>query len=73
MELANSFADILKVEVDKTKEQAKTDLLNNTKKPTSKETDAEKELTKSDFLAMSYADKKQLYFNNPEQYNEFIK
>lgn len=74
LELANSFAEILKVEVDKTKTKTESDLMLNTPKPSIKNDSAgKKELTKEDFLKMSYSEKKELFLTNPEQYNEFIK
>ncbi len=74
LDLANSFADILKVETDKTKKEVEEDILQQTKKPDAK-TDGNgvKELTKEDFLKMSYSERKKLYFENQEQYNEFTK
>ena len=74
LDLANSFADILKVETDKTKKKMEEDILQETKKPDTKGDDnGRKELTKEDFVKMSYSARKSLYFENPDQYNEFMK
>lgn len=73
IELTNSFIEVLNIKVDETKKQTETDLLNGTPKPDVKASgNAPKELTLEDFKNMSYGEKKQLFTENVDKYNEFI-
>ncbi len=73
LELANSFADILKTQVEDTKKTIESDLLSNTPKPDVKSQPNEPEkVTKEDFLRMSYSDKKKLFSTDKEQYNQLM-
>ena len=72
-ELANSFIEILNKKVDDTKKQTTTSLLTSTAKPLTKSSGNEpKEITIEDFSKMSYQDRKQLYYDDPKKYNEFV-
>lgn len=73
LDLANSFAEILKTKVDDTKKQTETDLLENTPKPNVKtQPNGSKTYTKEDFLKMSYSEKKNLLNTDREQYNQLL-
>lgn len=72
-ELANSFIEILQTKVNETKKQTETNILTGTPKPNIKSSGNEpKEITIEDFKNMNYQDKKQLFNDNPEKYNELI-
>ncbi len=74
LELTNSFIEILNVKVDETKKKIETDLLTGTHKPDIKSNGNEpKEITLEDFKNMSYGDKKKLFAEDTEKYNELIK
>lgn len=74
LELTNSFIEILNVKVDETKKKIETDLLTGTQKPDFKPNGNEtKEITLEDFKNMSYGDRKKLYSEDTEKYNELIK
>ncbi len=74
LELTNSFIEILNVKVDETKKKIETDLLTGTHKPDIKSNGNEpKEITLEDFKNMSYGDKKKLFTEDTEKYNELIK
>ena len=73
LELANSFADILKTKVEDTKKTIESNLLSETPKPNVKSQPNEPEkVTKEDFLRMSYSDKKKLFNDDKEQYNQLM-
>lgn len=73
LDLANSFAEILKTKVDETQKQTETNLLENTPKPSVKTQPNEpKKYTKEDFINMSYLEKKNLLATDKEQYNQLI-
>lgn len=73
LELANSFAEILKVKVDETQKETETNLLENTPKPSVKtQTNESKKYTKEDFINMSYLEKKNLLSTDKEQYNKLL-
>lgn len=73
LDLANSFAEILKTKVDETQKQTETNLLENTPKPNVKVLPNEpKKYTKEDFIKMSYLEKKNLLATDKEQYNQLI-
>lgn len=73
LELTNSFIEILNVKVDETKKKIETDLLIGTRKPDFKPNGNEpKEITLEDFKNMSYGDKKKLFTEDAEKYNELI-
>lgn len=73
LELANSFAEILKVKVDETQKETETNLLENTPKPSVKtQTNESKKYTKEDFIKMSYLEKKNLLSTDKEQYNKLL-
>lgn len=74
VELANSFIEILNIKVDETKKEIETDLLTGTRKPDFKPSGNEpKEITLEEFKNMSYGDKKKLFTEDSEKYNELIK
>lgn len=74
VDLANSFIEILNVKVDETKKKIETDLLTGTHKPDFKPSGNEpKEVTLEDFKKMSYGDKKKLFAEDADTYNELIK
>lgn len=73
LELANSFAEILKGKVDETQKETETNLLENTPKPSVKEqTNEPKKYTKEDFIKMTYLEKKNLLSTDKEQYNKLL-
>lgn len=71
LDLANSFAEILKNKVEATKKETETDMLDNMAKPNVKtKPNQPKEITKEDFLKMSYSERKDLYFSDKELYEK---
>lgn len=69
--LAQSFAEVLTEKVTDTKKQTQNDLLVNTPKPQTKESNnAYKEIKKEDFLKMSYGEKKELYILDKNLFNQ---
>lgn len=72
MELAQSFADVLKKEIDDTKKSTEEKLLQSTPKPNVKTPEKEdKSITKEDFIKMTYSEKKELFKTNQDLYNKF--
>ena len=73
LELANSFADILKANTETIQKQTEASLLENTPKPNVKtEANHQKKYTKEDFKRMSYSEKKDLFSTDREQYNQLL-
>lgn len=73
LELANSFADILKSKVVETEKEIDANLLENTFKPNVKTQPNEpKKYTKEDFIKMTYLEKKDLLATDKEQYNQLL-
>lgn len=71
LELANSFASILKTNTENAKKEAETGLLEDTPKPAVKaKANGNQATTIEDFVKMSYSEKKQLFESNPDQYNQ---
>lgn len=73
LDLANSFADILKTNTEAAKAQASADLLTSTPKPSVKaDSSNSKTYTKEDFIKMSFQEKKDLFATDAEQYNSLV-
>ena len=71
IDLANSFAEVLSVKIESTKKETENDFLINTPKPNTKETgNSPKQITKEDFMNMSYGEKKELYSKNHELFEQ---
>lgn len=73
IELANTFAEMLKTQVAETKKETESEMLQSTPKPSIKETGNEsKEITLEEFNKMTFAEKKQLYFDDRETYDKLV-
>jgi hypothetical protein len=72
LQLAQSFASVLKKEIDDTKKSTEEKLLKNTPKPNVKTPEeGDKSITKEDFLKMTYSEKKELFKTNKDLYDKF--
>ena len=71
--LANSFANVLKVNVSNAKEIAESEDLKKMGNPNIKnDNEGKKAITKDDFNKMTFAEKKELYFKDKDLYDKLV-